>query len=106
MEKVQEVKEMIEFLTKNNCKVKVRDFRTYQSAINNGIIFTDKVSSLQDCLNDIVIYREDSLDKIYAYLKEKSNALKELLSIQDGSIFDKNSLEVCSYAESLIIRPE
>ena len=105
MEKVQEVKEMIEFLTKNNCKVKVRDFRTYQS-INNGVIFTDKVSSLQDYLRDIVIYREDSLDKIYAYLKEKSNALKELLSIQDGSIFDKNSLEVCSYAESLIIRPE
>ena len=104
MEKVQEVKEMIEFLTKNNCKVKVRDFRTYQS-INNGVIFTDKVSSLQDYLRDIVIYREDS-HKIYAYLKEKSNALKELLSIQDGSFFDKNSLEVCSYAESLIIRPE
>lgn len=99
MNKVEQIKEMIDFITENGYHVGVLDFRpiTYNSS-GDGKIISDVKEMLKHELKEITIYKEDSIDKTQMYLQGKVNTLKKLIAIEDGSVFYKESVEICDYA--------
>lgn len=99
MNKVAQIKEMIDFITDNGYHVGVLDFRplTYSNA-GTGKIISDVKEMLKHELKEITIFKEDPIDKTQMYLQGKVNTLKKLIGIEDGSVFDKESVEICDYA--------
>lgn len=94
-----ELKGFIDFILDNGYTITTKDLRKNILVGYSGRIFTDEVESLKHDLEDITIYKNDDIDVTYRYIKGKYNSLKKLISIQDGSIFSKESNELFSYIE-------
>ena len=99
--KMEELKEMVDFIIDNGYEIKTKDFREpFLSCSIGGKYFPNRIEALKDDLLDITIYRNDDIQKTYTYIVGKYKSLKELLSIQDGSIFSKENNELFDYIKS------
>lgn len=99
-ELMEDLKQMVDFIIDNGYTITTRDFRSPVIFSVGGKVFTDITESLKDDLKDITIYKNDDISKTYEYIKGKYDSLKKLISIQDGSIFSKESNELFDYIEN------
>ena len=97
--KMQETKKMIDEIIEKGYAVKTMEFRGYNASMG-GVVFSDKTESLRHFLQEIIIYKEDSLDVTYQYILNKYKAMLELEAIMDGSYFQKESVELVNYVKS------
>ena len=93
---MSELKEMVDLIIDSGYKIRTIDFRE-TNGYSSGKIINGRLHCLMDNLKDITIYKEDDIDTTYRYIKGKYKSLKELLSIQDGSIFTKENNELFDY---------
>lgn len=98
-ELMEELKQMVDFIIDNGYTITTKEFRG-GVAFGCGKAFTDEVGALKNDLTDITIYKNDDIGKTYTYIKGKYDSLKKLLSIQDGSIFSKESNELFDYIKN------
>lgn len=94
---MQELKQMVDFIIDNGFSIKTKDFRGGAVWGMAGKAFTDEVEALKDDLIDITIYKNDDINVTHKNIKGKYDSLKKLISIQDGSIFSKESNELFNY---------
>lgn len=93
---MSELKEMVDLIIDSGYKIRTIDFRE-TTGYSSGRTTSGRLHCLMEDLKDITIYKEDDIDITYNYIKGKYKSLKELLSIQDGSIFTKENNELFDY---------
>ena len=93
---MSELKEMVDLIIDSGYKIRTIDFRE-TTGYSSGKITSGRLHCLMEDLKDITIYKNDDINITYNYIKGKYDSLKELLSIQDGSIFTKENNELFNY---------
>ena len=98
---ISELKEMVDLIIDSGYKIRTIDFRE-TTGYSSGRTTNGRLNCLMEDLKDITIYKEDDISITYNYIRGKYKSLKELLSIQDGSIFAKENNELFDYINGKI----